>query len=356
MKYFSRVALTATSAVWILLLVSSNPAQVPRTEKPGDIVTVDTDLVVTWAQITRRDDRSPVRGLRPEDLLLREEGKQQPISLVNQDQPLSVVILVDGMRCVWPAAYEFVRARQALKQLGDDAEFALMGWDSDAVLVQGLTTDRNLIEGPLGQKTKFFYALNPRDRTPSVVRPERDLYRPGEAIYQAAEYLEKTAAADRRKIIITIASKPAPLTMAKTHPHTAAQVEELLGRTGAIVYALYLSDQRPGHGWPLISGHGLRPNKRLSGGTLEEFAELTGGAVLVGNVEEPDEWLIKLAGLIRSGYTIGYYPVNKDFDGRFRQIRLELSEDGKRKTGKVDIRSGNGYRALRLASERKPGP
>src|SRR5262249_16693084 len=114
MKYFSLVTLTATSAVWILLLVSSNPAQVPRTEKPADIVTVVTDVVVTWAQITRRDDQSPVRGLRIEDLLLREEGKQQPISLVKHDQPLSVVILVDGMRCVWPAAYEFVRARQAL--------------------------------------------------------------------------------------------------------------------------------------------------------------------------------------------------------------------------------------------------
>lgn len=59
------------------------------------------------------------------------------------------------------------------------------------------------------------------------------------------------------------------------------------------------------------------------------------------------ENLIRLAGLIRSSYTTGYYPENSDFDGSFRRINLELSPFGKTKVGKVNIKTRTGYRALR---------
>jgi len=61
--------------------------------------------------------------------------------------------------------------------------------------------------------------------------------------------------------------------------------------------------------------------------------------------------LIKVAGLIRSSYTIGYYPANSDFDGSFRRISLELSPSGKAKAGKFTIKTRNGYRALRPSAK-----
>jgi hypothetical protein len=75
--------------------------------------------------------------------------------------------------------------------------------------------------------------------------------------------------------------------------------------------------------------------------------EQTGGSILVGEREGVDDLLIKLTGLIRSSYTIAYYPENSDFNGRFRRISLELSGRGKAKAGKVNIKTRNGYRALR---------
>jgi hypothetical protein len=71
------------------------------------------------------------------------------------------------------------------------------------------------------------------------------------------------------------------------------------------------------------------------------------GITLTGEWEECDELFIKLARMIRSSYTIGYYPSNSDFDGRFRRISLELSRQGKTKAGKATIKTRDGYHALR---------
>ncbi len=106
--------------------------------------------------------------------------------------------------------------------------------------------------------------------------------------------------------------------------------------------------------------------QRRRGGTIRDFVEQTGGDVFVSKNQpwlklsalqvnsefgkEFDELFIKLIGLIRSSYTIGYYPENTNFDGRFRQIKLELSPNGKTKAGKVDIKTRDGYHAMRRAT------
>ena len=343
--------ISTTVVLSTLLFVAGNPTQAQQPVRPGDSIIIDTDLVVTWAQITTRNDGSPVRGLGADDFLLREDGRQQQISLIKEDQPLSVVILVDGMGCLYPHELEFQRSREALRQLGDDAEIALMAWDSDVTLVQPFTMDRNVITDRLQDKASFFHALNGPQK---VVRPERDLYRPGEAVYQAAVYLEKAALPGRRRIIITIVNGYGPpvVPLADTHRHSAAEVSEVLEKTGATVYGLYLTFARGGDGsLPLIGRFGPKTRRRRSGGSLEKFVELTGGSILVGKREEPDVWLIKLLGLTRSSYGIGYYPENKYFDGRFRRIKLELSRRGKIKAGTVNIKTANGYRALRPSSQ-----
>ena len=91
----------------------------------------------------------------------------------------------------------------------------------------------------------------------------------------------------------------------------------------------------------------VKGKKQRDGVSIEQFVEQTGGSILIGKPEEADDLLIKLTDLIRSSYTIGYYPENFNFDGGFRRIRLEMSSSGKAKVGKVTIKTRNGYRALR---------
>lgn len=326
-----------------LLFALNNSIQAQQPDPPKPSATVNTDFVVTWAQILDRKDGNAVKGLELGDFLLKEEGKAQQISLVKEGQPYSVVILLKvlvpcgGDEFKLAPEWSFHRAGDALRQLGDDAEIALMAWDNVVTLIQPLTRDNKLIVEHLEDRNGLRNAIPPN---PSL------LSRPGDAINQAAQYLEKAASPGRRKIIIVTDSAT---WVDKHYSHTATDVKELLDKTGTTVYGLYL--------WPdvkAIRKAQQRNRKRGGGGALEEFVEHTGGSILIGRLEESDALLIKLAGLIRSSYTIGYYPENSDFDGRFRRISLELSRQGKAKVGKVSVKTRTGYRALRPSSSAAP--
>ena len=144
--------------LWAYLFAAAVVIQAQQANQGA--VTINTDLVVTWAQAVNRTDQSSLKGLGTGDFILREEGKLQKISFVKEGQPLSVVILVDGMTCVRMPEIELQRSREALRQFGEDAEIALMAWDSDVRLVQPLTRDQQLVADKLGDRKSFFIALN----------------------------------------------------------------------------------------------------------------------------------------------------------------------------------------------------
>ncbi len=319
-------------------------------------ITINTDLVITWAQVTNRTDDSPINGLGLDDFRLREEGKGQQVSLVKEGQPLSVVILVDGTTCDFKPERWYQRREEILRQLSNDAEIALMAWDSEAVLVQPFTKNQRIVADKLNNSLNFFFALNPGpygiepiSGLRMMVRPDQIHHRPGEAIYQAAKYLETAASPERRKVIIVISH--ANIEIAYKHLRTATEVEVLLEKTATTVYGLVHGEETSKVGGVLKTL--INPKRELKGvfsGRLNDFVEMTGGTTLTGAWEECDEMFIKLAKQIRSSYTIGYYPENANFDGRFRRIKLELSPSGKTKAGKVDIKTRDGYHAIRTAS------
>jgi VWFA-related protein len=343
----SSALMTFTIGLLLFLLFAASDSV--RAQQPDSLknpLTINTDLVVTWAQVLDRKDGTVVKGLEIDDFVLREDGKPQQISLIKEDQPLSVVILVKGGYCgKWHPRWGFRRSAEALRQLGGDAEVALMGWEGDVVLTQPLTKDHKAIADQLEDRTFFLNAIA-RKQPQFFPSGDRHLPRPGEAVYQAARYLERTASPGRRKVIIALTY---PDWTNETHLHTAAEVQEMLEKTGTTVYGLY----QQGDGFTSTSslssklGISGRDKRRRAGGTIEEFAEQTGGSILKGAPEEGDDMLIQMASLIRSSYTIGYYPANSNFDGSFRRVRLELSPGGKAKTSLVNIKTRSGYRAFR---------
>ncbi|MGA9801367.1 MAG: VWA domain-containing protein [Terriglobales bacterium] len=80
-----------------------------------------------------------------------------------------------------------------------------------------------------------------------------------------------------------------------------------------------------------------------SHGTMEEVAAQTGGKAYFNQNEIKDG--IALAALDEKGsYSLGYYPENKKWDGKLRNIKLKLSQ------GDVQLRYRKGYFAI------EPGP
>src|SRR5262245_24118579 len=306
------------------------PILAQQSNPPRNSLTIPTDLVVTWADIFNRKDGSVVKGLSANDLLLREDGKPQQISIIREDQPLSIVILVKGgWSGTWTPQWSFRRSLEALGRLGDDTEVALMAWEGDVVLTQPLTRFRPIIADQLADRNFFLNALSHK-QPQYFENGVRYFPRPGEAVYQAAKYLEQSASPERRKIIIVLTYQDV---WHNLHIHSAQEVKELLERNGTTVYALYQDNRAGGTSPAELPNQAYladwQEKNQRAGGTVEEFVEQTGGTILKGMPEEGDELLIKLMGLIRSAYTIGYYTENSVFDGRFRRIKLELSPSGK---------------------------
>jgi hypothetical protein len=283
-----------------LLFAASDSVRAQQSDSQRNPLTINTDHVVTWAQVLDRKDGKVVKGLGIDDFVLREDGKPEQISLLKEGQPNSVVILAQELTACsgddykLSLEYSFRRNREALSQVGEDAEIALMVWDHVVALAQPMTRDHSLIADRLEDRYKLRNIL--RSRSINSTGDRAEWARPGEAIYQAARYLEKTAAPGRRKIIIVIGHSD---WLDDFHWHTDAEVKEMLEKTGTTVYGLYQEDV-PGD-FAKLQRLNQKNKKRRSGGTIEEFVEQTGGAILIGTPEEGDELLIKLAGLIRSG-------------------------------------------------------
>jgi VWFA-related protein len=346
-----------------LTLIASVPIQAQQPDRPRTSVTINTDLVVTWAQVFDNKDEKVVKGLEKDDFILKEDDLPQQINLVKEGgQPLSVVFIVWGMGCFRKSSFQLPRIHESLRQLGDNAEIAAMSMYGDVALVEPLTLDHNVIADwilykngrrRLGEAEHYRVCETLHSNNPAT----RTLPRPGEAIYQAARYLEKEASPGRRKIIIVMTY---PMWINTTHRYSAAEVSELLEKTRTTVYALYTEIMGSPKQYPPDSKYrdtydmyrlNRKDKGRRSGGLPEDFVEHTGGTTLVAKyTKDTDETLMKLTGLISSSYTIGYYPENSEFDGKFRRISLELSPRGKAKAGKVTIKTRNGYRAIRSSS------
>jgi len=78
---------------------------------------------------------------------------------------------------------------------------------------------------------------------------------------------------------------------------------------------------------------------RSSQATLEEIAAETGGKAYI-NENEIKQGVALAAADDEAAYTIGYYPENKKWDGKYRNIRLKTSQ------GDLQLRYRRGYFAL----------
>src|ERR1044072_5326210 len=110
----TRLALAALAAASLLALPAASVAsrarqqtgKAQRIEKQpeiiddDDVLKIDTDLVLVEVTVTDAGGR-PVRGLRPEDFKLYEDGDERPVAFLNverregAERPVAVVFAVD---------------------------------------------------------------------------------------------------------------------------------------------------------------------------------------------------------------------------------------------------------------------
>jgi hypothetical protein len=81
----------------------------------------------------------------------------------------------------------------------------------------------------------------------------------------------------------------------------------------------------------------------LRSSTVETYSNETGGEVLGAKTEEIEVKFTELVDRLRTRYAIGYLSSNTKNDGRFRKIKLKLSDNPKKREGEIVTLTKRGY-------------
>jgi VWFA-related protein len=117
----------------VSLLAEAPPAGTPPADPPADSSVTfrsDVSLVRVDAQVVDQQNRS-ITGLRVEDFVLREDGKQLEIrNFVAEKLPVDVLLLLDVSRSMEPHVQRVAAAaHKALSALGEQDRIAIMVFD-----------------------------------------------------------------------------------------------------------------------------------------------------------------------------------------------------------------------------------
>jgi len=313
---------------------------------PGEdeVVRVTTDLVVCDVQV--RDERGkPVTGLNPADFIVTENGQPQTIEhfSLGSDRNVArtIVLLIDYSGS--QASYIQTSVAAAMKlvdQLGPKDMMAIV--TDDVALLADFTRDKARLKKALDSlrsksanhrygKSRQFSALmatikeafNPEDIRPIVIfQTDGD-----ELFFLQPSVPQIFSIPDER-----------PFTLGEKRSFSLRDVYRTIEKSRASVYTIIPSPR-------LIEGQtqrDMKSNTELFGEYKKrEFEYLSrrrweqlaaAGAAIGGwtaylqKPEEADEIYANILEDINTRYVLGYYPTNKQHDGRRRNVVVEVKK------------------------------
>lgn len=301
-----------------------------------DVIRVETD--VTNLPFTAMDkERRFVTTLRAEDLRVLEDGVPQKLFTFQQetDRPLAIAFLIDvsfSQEATLPNLKSAARTFIEKVIESNKDQVALIPFTGQAYLEQPLTRDllsvyRVLQRIEVGYPT-YMGAGRPLRGIPTgpglAAPPDEGTTAIWEAVALTSNNVLANATGLRRRAIILLSDGL----------NTAGRIsqKEAINRVlaaEAVVYAIGMGSERDG----------------LDRGALKDLAQRTGGRAFF-----PDKKFDLYAAFaeiereLRTQYLIAYSSTNKNRDGSYRKITIELTNPELKKE-KLEIRHRPGYYA-----------
>lgn len=276
-------------------------------QQDDDVVRVNTDLVVLNITVTDKSGQY-VPGLKISDFTIFEDGKEISAELISSfsvhESPFASVVLLDTsgsmetrLSLARSAAIRF------LDRLRIEDVAAVYKFDSKVEQVQEFSGGRDLAPMAFGMQAKGMTKLN-------------------DAIVDAAKALAERQ--EKRKAIVVLSDGLD--TMSKASSDKA--LESALA-VGASIYTVDMS---------ATEGRGFRDQQ--SAATLKSFAEKSGGRFVAtpGGPALRDAFE-NIADELGHQYTVGYRPLNRAHDGKWRKLEVKVSRDD------LIVRTRKAYRA-----------
>jgi len=351
------------------------PAKAGAQEVDEDeVVRIETQLVSVPTVVTDRTGR-PLTGLRAEDFVLYEDGRQQRIAnFATTEAPFEVALLLDtsgstraDVGLIRRAALDFIEALRPgdrvsilafnTKREGDDRL-------AEVELKTRLTDDREMLREAVesigsSNGTPFYDGLEKASR--EVFRdPPREQLRGRRALVALTDGVDSTSESDFDEVRERL--RAAGVVAYFVQVNTEDFVEDRLMQDCEDDGALRLSRAQlqryrrlvaPGADdadfsnfcrmGPFERMHISRTLYQLARQEMNRLARDTGGKTFpVGDLREARRAFRQVAEEIGTQYSLGYYSTNTARDGSFRTIRVQV-----RNPRDAQVRAREGYQAPR---------
>ncbi|HEX8140831.1 MAG TPA: VWA domain-containing protein [Pyrinomonadaceae bacterium] len=297
-----------------------------------DVVRVETDLTnILFSAVDKQ--RRFVTTLKQEDIRVLEDGQPQEIfSFYRQtDLPLSLAILIDtsaSQERTLPeekaAALQFVDA--VIRPEKD--EVAVVSFTGESTLEQGLTSSVARVRSAL-QRVQFvppsgYIGGGQTTGTPPISGTNQTLAGTTavwDAIYvTSSELLSGTSEKTRRAIILVTDG------VDSSSQYKMSEAIDRAIKSDAVIYSIGIGDV-------MFQG--------VNEGALKKVSERTGGRAFFPR-DEADlrAAFAQIQEELRSQYLVAYSPTNKNRDGSYRRVQIEVMNPAWKKNLRLTYRQG----------------
>jgi Ca-activated chloride channel homolog len=261
----------------------------PRTD-----IRVDTTVVLIPVTVTDPLNRF-VTGLEKEHFKLFEDKVEQQIAyFASEDAPLSIGLVFDTSGSMGSKLGKSrVAVAQFFKTANPEDEFFLVTFNDRPELIQDFTTNLDEIQN----KLIFTQA---KGRTALL-----------DSVLLAINKMKK--ARNPRKALLIISDGGD-----NSSRYTESEIKKVVREADVQIYAIGIFE-------PVMSRG--RSAEELNGpGLLSELSEQTGGRhFAVENINELPDVAAKIGIELRNQYVLGYSPINKERDGKYRKVLVKLT-------------------------------
>lgn len=318
---------------------SPSPTPSPRpgdTLENEDVIRVETNLTNIFFTAADGNKRF-ISNLTKEQVRVLEDGQPQEIFTFQQntDLPLSVAILIDTSQSEERTLPdEKVAARAFLESIMRPSkdEAAVVSFTGEVTLEQGFTgnidrlrkaIDRVEFVPPAGYIGRGVVVNQPTtppiSDTNQILAGSTALW---DAVWATSNELLSDSADNTRRAIILLTDGVDTISQVKMH-----EAIERAQKAEALIYAIGIGD----------SYHG-----GVDRGSLKKLAERTGGRAYFPESErELRAAFEQIQRDLREQYLVAYSPTNKNRDGSYRRIQIEIIDPELRKASvKLNYRPG----------------
>jgi len=306
-----------------------------------NVIKKSVDLVSVY--FTVRDNKKQLDSqLDQREFRVLEDGKEQPIKFFahHSDVVLNVGVLLDtGTSMAWILGEEASASGAFLKHVVRPTDLGfILSYHSRVDTIQVLTSDTDLLQEKVNEIRSWGTAIGTPDQTPRQlpqipgmppVGPTGQPYNQHREahLYDAIRvstlrYLEHEVG---RKAVVIVA-----MSGDSKSESTLEDAMEALLQNDVIAYVLQIYDP-PRERSRFDHCDVIHTYERDEHGeeVLKKLAEATGGRMLeVKGMDKLNAALDEISDELHHQYSLGYYPENQNWDGKFRKIQIATQEHG----------------------------